>query len=529
MPAPLLIAKSADLELALLPALANRHGLITGATGTGKTVSLQKLAESFSAIGVPVFMADITGDLTGIAMPGKPSARLTERFDTLKLEQPAWAGCPVTVWDVFGEKGHPVRATISDMGPLMIGRMLNLNDTQEGVLQLVFKIADDNRLLLLDLKDLRAMLQYVGENAGQFTTEYGNVSAASVGAIQRGLLAIESQGGERFFGEPMLNIDDLMQTDSAGRGVVNVLAADKLMGSPRMYSIFLLWMLAELFERLPEVGDVEKPKLVFFFDEAHLLFNEAPKALLEKIEQVVRLIRSKGVGVYFVTQNPLDVPDTVLAQLGNRVQHALRAFTPRDQKAVKAAAETMRANPKFDVTTAITELAVGEALVSFLDDKGRPGMVERALIVPPASQLGPITDAERLSLIAGSIVAGVYEKSMDRESAYEILKGRAAQAANGATAAPGVPQGGTVAQGGATAPADSTAGGAVPAAADEPGFFDKIGGMFGGAAASPRGSLRRESVVEAMAKSAARAVGSQVGREIIRGVLGSIFGGGRRR
>ena len=363
MPEPLLIAKSADLELALLPALANRHGLITGATGTGKTVSLQKLAESFSAIGVPVFMADIKGDLTGIALPGKPSARLTERFDTLKLEQPAWAGCPVTVWDVFGEKGHPVRATISDMGPLMIGRMLNLNDTQEGVLQLVFKIADDNRLLLLDLKDLRAMLQYVGENAGQFTTEYGNVSAASVGAIQRGLLAIESQGGERFFGEPMLNIDDLMQTDSAGRGVVNVLAADKLMTSPRMYSTFLLWMLAELFEHLPEVGDVEKPKLVFFFDEAHLLFNEAPKALLEKIEQVVRLIRSKGVGVYFVTQNPLDVPDTVLAQLGNRVQHALRAFTPRDQKAVKAAAETMRANPKFDVTTAITELAVGEALV----------------------------------------------------------------------------------------------------------------------------------------------------------------------
>ena len=529
MPEPLLIAKSADLELALLPALANRHGLITGATGTGKTVSLQKLAESFSAIGVPVFMADIKGDLTGIALPGKPSARLTERFDTLKLEQPAWAGCPVTVWDVFGEKGHPVRATISDMGPLMIGRMLNLNDTQEGVLQLVFKIADDNRLLLLDLKDLRAMLQYVGENAGQFTTEYGNVSAASVGAIQRGLLAIESQGGERFFGEPMLNIDDLMQTDSAGRGVVNVLAADKLMTSPRMYSTFLLWMLAELFEHLPEVGDVEKPKLVFFFDEAHLLFNEAPKALLEKIEQVVRLIRSKGVGVYFVTQNPLDVPDTVLAQLGNRVQHALRAFTPRDQKAVKAAAETMRANPKFDVTTAITELAVGEALVSFLDDKGRPGMVERALIVPPASQLGPISDVERRALIDGSIVAGVYEKTVDRESAYEILKGRAAQAANSATAAPGVPQGGTVARGGAATPADSSAGGAVPAAADEPGFFDKIGGMFGGAAASPRGSLRRESVVEAMAKSAARAVGSQVGREIIRGVLGSIFGGGRRR
>ncbi len=521
MPEPLLIAKSADLELALLPALANRHGLITGATGTGKTVTLQKLAESFSAIGVPVFMADIKGDLTGIACAGRASGRLTERFAALKLDEPAWAGCPVTIWDVYGTKGHPVRATISDMGPLMIGRMLNLNDTQEGVLQLVFKIADDNGLLLLDLKDLRAMLQYVGENASKFTTEYGNVSAASVGAIQRGLLAIESQGGERFFGEPMLNIDDLMQTDANGRGVVNVLAADQLMTAPRMYSTFLLWMLAELFEHLPEVGDVEKPKLVFFFDEAHLLFNEAPKALLEKIEQVVRLIRSKGVGVYFVTQNPLDVPDTVLAQLGNRVQHALRAFTPRDQKAVKAAAETMRANPKFDVATAITELAVGEALVSFLDAKGRPGIVERALIVPPASQLGPISEAERKSLIDNSIVAGVYETTVDRESAYEILRGRAAAAPAGGAAQAGAPAEPTA------PPAADTGGTAAPA---EPGLLDKIGGMFGGAAAaSPRGGLRRESVVEAMAKSAARAVGSQVGREIIRGVLGSIFGGGRRR
>ena len=514
MPEPLLIAKSGELELALLPALANRHGLITGATGTGKTVTLQKLAESFSSIGVPVFMADIKGDLTGIANKGTASPRIKERFNVLKLDEPAWAGSPVTVWDVFGDKGHPVRATISDMGPLLIGRMLGLNDTQEGVLQLVFKIADDNGLLLLDLKDLRAMLQFVGENASKFTTEYGNVSAASIGAIQRGLLAIETQGGERFFGEPMLNIDDLMQTDGAGRGIVNVLAADKLMSSPRMYSTFLLWMLAELFERMPEVGDVDKPKLVFFFDEAHLLFNEAPKALLEKIEQVVRLIRSKGVGVYFVTQNPLDVPDAVLAQLGNRVQHALRAFTPRDQKAVKAAAETMRANPKLDVAAVITELGVGEALVSFLDEKGRPGIVERALIVPPASQLGPITEAERQALIAGSIVAGVYEKTADRESAYEILKGRAAQAA-----AAQAPEAGT------------KAGGAAQAPAGEPGIFDKLGGMFGGAggAPSPRGSLRRESVVEAMAKSAARAVGSQVGREIIRGVLGSIFGGARRR
>ena len=523
MPDPLLIAKAADLELCLLPALANRHGLITGATGTGKTVTLQKLAESFSAIGVPVFMADIKGDLTGIANAGKSSPRMKERLDALKLDEPAWAGNPVTVWDVFGEKGHPVRATISDMGPLLIGRMLNLNDTQEGVLQLVFKIADDNGLLLLDLKDLRAMLQFVGENASKYTTEYGNISAASVGAIQRGLLAIEAQGGANFFGEPMLNIDDLMQTDANGRGMVNVLAADKLMNSPRLYSTFLLWMLAELFERLPEVGDVEKPKLTFFFDEAHLLFNEAPKALLEKIEQVVRLIRSKGVGVYFVTQNPLDVPDTVLAQLGNRVQHALRAFTPRDQKAVKAAAETMRANPKLDVEKAITELAVGEALVSFLDEKGRPGIVERALVVPPVSQLGPISDSERKGLIDNSIVAGVYEKAVDRESAYEILKGRTAQTQAGQPS--GAP---------ANAPSENSPtpeSGTAPAAADEPGFLDKIGGMFGtgNTPPSPRGGLRRESVVEAMAKSAARAVGSQVGREIIRGVLGSIFGGGGRR
>jgi DNA helicase HerA-like ATPase len=523
MPDPLLIAKAANLELCLLPALANRHGLITGATGTGKTVTLQKLAESFSAIGVPVFMADIKGDLTGIASAGKLSPRLKERLDLLKQDEPAWTGSPVTLWDVFGEKGHPVRATISDMGPLLIGRMLNLNDTQAGVLQLVFKIADDNGLLLLDLKDLRAMLQFVGENASKYTTEYGNISAASVGAIQRGLLTIEAQGGERFFGEPMLNIDDLMQTDAAGRGVVNVLAADKLMNSPRLYSTFLLWMLSELFERLPEVGDVDKPKLTFFFDEAHLLFNEAPKALLEKIEQVVRLIRSKGVGVYFVTQNPLDVPDTVLAQLGNRVQHALRAFTPRDQKAVKAAAETMRANPGLNVEAAITELAVGEALVSFLDEKGRPGIVERALIVPPASQLGPITDAQRKSLMDNSIVAGVYEKSVDRESAYEILRGRTAEAQ--AAQDPGASAGGPA--GRASAPAE----GAAPAGADGPGFLDKLGGMFGtgDAPPSPRGGLRRESVVEAMAKSAARAVGSQVGREIIRGVLGSIFGGGGRR
>jgi DNA helicase HerA-like ATPase len=534
MPEPLLIAKSADLELALLPALANRHGLITGATGTGKTVTLQKLAESFSSIGVPVFMADIKGDLTGIANAGKASPRVKERLEALELEEPAWAGCPVTLWDVYGERGHPVRATISDMGPLLIGRMLNLNDTQEGVLQLVFKIADDNGLLLLDLKDLRAMLQFVGENAASYTTEYGNISAASVGAIQRGLLAVDTQGGDRFFGEPMLNIDDLMQTDGNGRGLINVLAADKLMGSPRMYSTFLLWMLSELFEHLPEVGDVEKPKLVFFFDEAHLLFNEAPRALLEKIEQVVRLIRSKGVGVYFVTQNPLDVPDSVLAQLGNRVQHALRAFTPRDQKAVKAAADTMRANPKLDVAAAITELGVGEALVSFLDEKGRPAIVERALVVPPASQLGPITDDERRALIDNSIVAGVYEKLVDRESAYEILKGRADNRAGDSATPAGAGQARGTAPSGPRGPAGAGgAGGAAadPATPEEPGILDKLGGMFGGgnAAPSPRGGLRRDTVMEAMAKSAARAIGSQVGREIIRGVLGSMFGGGSGR
>ena len=533
MPDPLLIAKNDAMELALLPALANRHGLITGATGTGKTVTLQKLAESFSAIGVPVFMADIKGDLSGVANAGKMAGKVKERIEALKLDQPKWAGCPVTLWDVFGArpaaegggKGHPVRATVSDMGPLLLARMLNLNDTQQGVLQLVFKIADDNGLLLLDLKDLRAMCQHVGDNASTFTTEYGNVSAASIGAIQRGLLGIEQQGGEEFFGEPMLNIDDLMQTGADGRGVINVLVADKLLNAPKLYSTFLLWLLAEMFEHLPEAGDLEKPKLVFFFDEAHLLFNEAPKALLEKIEQVVRLIRSKGVGVYFVTQNPLDVPDTVLAQLGNRVQHALRAFTPRDQKAVKAAAETMRPNPKLDVASAITELGVGEALVSFLDEKGRPCIVERAFVVPPSSQIGPLTDAERRALLDNSIVAGVYEKTVDRESAYEVLKGRTKNRQGDAAKTVGV--GGSQADGAATSAPTNTSG---ASGNDEPGFFDKIGGMFGGGGTSGggRAASRRESIGEAMAKSAARAIGSQVGREILRGVLGSILGGRRR-
>src|SRR6187397_146763 len=379
MPEPLNIARTPDgRDLAILPGLANRHGLITGATGTGKTVTLQVLAEQFSRIGVPVFTADVKGDLSGIAAPGAMTPKMGQRLELLGVEEPAWRACPVEFWDVFGDSGHPVRATISDMGPLVLGRLLGLNETQRGVLTLVFKIADDAGLLLLDVKDLRAMLAFVGENASKFRMDYGNISAASIGAIQRGLTAIDEQGADRFFGEPMLNIQDLIQTDGSGRGVVNVLSADKLMNSPALYASFLLWMLSELFEQLPEVGDPAKPKMVFFFDEAHLLFADANDALVQKIEQVVRLIRSKGVGVYFVTQNPLDIPETILGQLGNRVQHALRAFTPRDQKAVKAAAQTMRQNPAIKTEQVISELNVGEALVSFLDERGAPTVVERA-------------------------------------------------------------------------------------------------------------------------------------------------------
>lgn len=502
MAEPMLIAQNGKTEAHLLPALANRHGLITGATGTGKTVSLQKLAESFSRIGVPVFLADIKGDLTGISQAGTMGGKLAESIQERGLPTPESAACPTTLWDVFGEQGHPVRATVSDMGPLLLARMLNLNETQAGVLQIVFKIADANGLLLLDLKDLRAMLQHVGENAKEFTTEYGNISAASVGAIQRGLLQIEAQGGDKFFGEPMLNIADFLQTDTRGHGIVNILAADKLLNSPRLYATFLLWMLSELFETLPEVGDVDKPKLVFFFDEAHLLFDEAPKVLVERIELVVRLVRSKGVGVYFVTQNPLDIPDSVLAQLGNRVQHALRAFTPRDQKAVKATAETMRPKPGLDIAAAITELAVGEALVSFLDAKGRPSITERLYVLPPGSQLGPITPDQRKALLAHSIVAGVYDKTVDRESAYEKLKGRADAATAEAAKAKDAAAGG---------------GGALG------GLNDILFGSTG-----PRGG-KREGLVESMAKSAVRTMGSTVGREIIRGVLGGIFGGSKRR
>lgn len=502
MAEPILIAQHGDVQCFLRPDKANRHGLITGATGTGKSITLQTLAEGFSRIGVPVFMADVKGDLTGISQAGKLGAKLTQVLKERVLPAPEFSAFPTTLWDVFGDQGHPVRATVSDLGPLLLGRMLNLNETQEGVLQLVFKIADDQGLLLLDMKDLRAMCQHVGDNAAQFTTEYGNISAASIGAIQRGLMQIETQGGDKFFGEPMLNIADFMQTDGNGHGIVNILAADKLMNSPRMYATFLLWLLSELFEHLPEVGDLDKPKLVFFFDEAHLLFNDAPKALLERIELVVRLVRSKGVGVYFVTQNPLDIPDSVLGQLGNRVQHALRAFTPRDQKAVKAAATTMRPNPKLDIEAAITDLGVGEALVSFLDDKGRPGITERVYVLPPASQIGPITPEQRQVLIANSVVAGVYEKTLDRESAFEKLTGRTDTrmgAKNG----------------------DGAAG---KEAESSGGFMETLGGLFGGG-----GKRTRASAGEQLIKSAASSIGREVGREIIRGVLGSILGKSKRR
>jgi len=490
----LLIAKSGKTDLSLLSRMANRHGLIAGATGTGKTITLQSLAEQFSRIGVPVFMADVKGDLSGASLAGGGNAKVEARVKELKLKDFKFEANPVVFWDVFGEKGHPIRATVSDMGPLLLSRMLNLNETQSGVLTAMFKIADDNGWLLLDLKDLRAMLQHAAENASELTSEYGNISVASVGAIQRSLLQLEHEGGDKLFGEPALNFDDLMQTDENGHGVINILAAETLYNSPRAYATLLLWLLSELFENLPEVGDLDKPKLVFFFDEAHLLFNDAPAVLLSKIEQVVRLIRSKGVGVYFVSQNPLDIPDVVLGQLGNRIQHALRAFTPRDQKAVKSAAETFRANPKLDVEVAITELGVGEALVSLLDDNGRPNPVERALIVPPGSRIGPATMEERQQAIRSSLLYGHYEKIVDRESAYEILKGRADQ----------TPQ---------QAPAEESRG------------FDWAG-MLGGET-GPRGGRGRQGLLETAAKSVVRTIGTELGRQIVRGVLGSILGGKR--
>jgi DNA helicase HerA-like ATPase len=470
-----------ETPLYLLPRLANRHGLIAGATGTGKTVSLQILAEGFSALGVPVFMADVKGDLAGISQAGEVKPKLQERAKEIGLTDYPLRSFPTVFWDLFGEQGHPIRATVSDMGPLLLARLLDLNDTQAGVLNLAFKVADDQGLLLLDLKDLRAMLSFIADNAKTIATQYGNVSSTSVGAIQRNLLVLEQQGCDEFFGEPALDLYDLLRCDSNGFGYINVLAADKLMQSPKLYATFLLWLLSELFENLPEVGDLEKPKLVFFFDEAHLLFDDAPKALVDKVEQVVRLIRSKGVGVYFVTQNPLDIPDNILGQLSNRIQHALRAFTPRDQKAVRAAAETFRTNPKLDVEKVITELGVGEALVSLLDEKGMPGIVQRALVRPPSSRLGPVDADERKAVLATSPFRGRYDQIHDRESAYEMLNARTAKSA---AVAPSVPE-----------PAPKSTG----------------------------RTSNREGIGEALFKSVVRSAGSQIGGRLMRGVLGALL------
>ena len=523
MSTPILFARSTFADTFLLPQMANRHGLIAGATGTGKTVTLQTLAEEFSRRGVPVFLADIKGDLSGLALAGGNNPKVSARVSELKLTDWSPEKCPVTCWDIFGEQGHPVRATISELGPLLLSRLLNLSDVQAGVLNIVFRVADEHGLLLLDLKDLRAMLNYVGQNAAAFTTNYGNISSASIGAIQRGLLELESQGAAKFFGEPALNFDDFIQT-VGGKGVVNILAADQLMGAPKLYATFLLWMLSELFERLPEAGDLPQPKLVFFFDEAHLLFNDMPPALLDKVEQVVRLIRSKAVGVYFITQNPRDIPDRVLGQLGNRVQHALRAFTPADQKAVRSAADTFRANPKLDTEEVLTQLAVGEALVSVLDEKGMPTIVDRALICPPRSQIGPLTTDQRQKLIAESLVAGVYEKVIDRESAYEKLTGAVAQNPQQALATP-VPehkQGfwSSLFGGGPETPAGPTT---APARTPE---LPKV-------AKKSSGGRQPMGIGEMMARTATRtvttAIVGTISREIMRGVMGGILGGGRRR
>ncbi|AGA67696.1 putative ATPase [Desulfitobacterium dichloroeliminans LMG P-21439] len=497
----LLIAKGSS-EQYLLPAMANRHGLITGATGTGKTVTLQVIAESFSSIGVPVFLSDIKGDLSGICEAGEDKPKMQERIQMLGLENFSFQGYPVQFWDVFGEQGLPVRTTISEMGPLLLARLLHLNEVQSGVLNLVFRIADDMGLLLLDIKDLKSMLAYVAENAKEYTVEYGTVSRQSIGAIQRSLLVIEEQGGDIFFGEPAMGIKDLIKTDPHGLGTINILASDKLFSAPALYSTFLLWLLSELFEELPEVGDMEKPKMVFFFDEAHLLFDDAPKILLDKIEQVVRLIRSKGVGVYFISQNPIDIPDSVLGQLGNRVQHALRGYTPKDQKAIRAAAETFRQNPNYSVEQVITELGVGEALVSFLDGKGRPSVVERAFILPPHSLIGPVSQQRRQKEYAKSPLKDQYEETIDRDSAYEHLQKRAEQEAKRAEALE----------------------------QEEVRQEAKRARSTSSRTNSGRRSTsgrKPASMIEKMAKSAADTLGRQVGRELVRGILGSILRGGK--
>ena len=482
---------------------ANRHGLITGATGTGKTVTLQVLAEGFSKAGVPVFCADIKGDLSGIAAKGEPKDFLLKRAEEIGLSPYQFEQFPVIFWDLYGEKGHRVRTTIAEMGPLLLARLMDASEAQEGVLNIAFKIADQAHLPLLDLKDLQALLNYMGENASALSSQFGLISPASLGSIQQALLVLEQQGADHFFGEPALKISDIMRVSQQGYGQISVLAADKLMMNPRLYATFLLWLLSELFEELPEVGDPDKPKLVFFFDEAHLLFNDAPKVLLERVEQVVRLIRSKGVGVYFVTQNPLDVPETVLAQLGNRAQHALRAYSPREQKAVKTAAETFRPNPAFDCATVITTLGTGEALVSMLEDKGAPSIVERTLIRPPAARVGPLTDAERQAVIQASPVAGQYDQTIDRESAYEMLAARAGKTAD------------------QTAPKQQEDNGSAGSRWTLPGFGDDAAKP---AAGQPRGraGYQRETVLEAAMKSAARTVATQVGRALVRGILGSL-------
>lgn len=496
-------------EHRLLLGLGNRHGLIAGATGTGKTVSLKVLAEGFSQAGVPVFVADVKGDIAGISQPGAANPKIEERAKTLGLGELTYQGFPTVFWDLYGKQGTPVRATVAEMGPLLLSRLLQLNDTQEGVLNIAFKAADEEGLLLLDLKDLQALLAHMAENASKFTGVYGNVSKASVGSIQRQLLVLEQQGAEAFFGEPALDLTDLIRTGADGRGVINVLAAETLIQAPRLYATFLLWLLSELFERLPEVGDPDKPKLVFFFDEAHLLFDDAPKALVEKVEQVVRLIRSKGVGVYFVTQNPIDVPDKVLAQLGNRAQHALRAFTPRDQKALKASADTFRTEAGLDVARALQELAVGEALVSFLYPKGIPEVVERALVCPPVSRLGPITDAERQAAIAAGGMSAKYSTAVDRDSAYEKLSAKAAEAQQQAAEA---------AETKAQAKAEAREG---PSMA-ETIFRDVIRN-----AGSSVGTQLGRSLGRSVGGSGASTLGGTIGRAVVRGILGSLFGGRR--
>ncbi|GIW56556.1 MAG: hypothetical protein KatS3mg082_2960 [Nitrospiraceae bacterium] len=495
MTEPIFVGKGAQ-PVYLLPQFANRHGLVAGATGTGKTVTLQVLAEAFSARGVPVFLADVKGDLSGLCQPAEPHPKLEERAAQIGLNPYEKTGFPVIWWDLFGEKGHPVRATVTEMGPLLLSRLLDLNDVQEGVLHIAFKYADEHGLLLLDLKDLQALLTHLAENKKEVQQEYGNVSSASVGAVQRALLVLEQQGAEQFFGEPALDLYDFLRLAPDGRGYVHILAADTLLSKPRIYATFLLWLLAELFETLPEVGDVDKPKLVFFFDEAHLLFQDAPKALIEKIEQVVKLIRSKGVGVYFVTQNPTDVPDSVLSQLGNRVQHALRAFTPRDQKAVRVAAETFRPNPAFSTEEVITQLGVGEALVSFLDSKGSPSIVERALIRPPSSRLGPADPTAIASARSASPYSGRYDTTIDRESAYERLQALAERAA-----------------------AEQEAAAKAEAEAKQREAAEKE---------KRRASKRKDSFLEATTKSVLRSAGSQLGRTLMRGILGSLMGGKRR-